>query len=179
MRKMFRSCALQVAFLAMISVSAAAMPFSILDGMNSLAAPFSMQLSSWEPIVDEPVEGWSLPMVSPAGLPPGALPADDGGFAISPESIAIPPIGGYQWITQEMYDSDWLAFMLWSNSRLLTNTNTGGGGAPFIPNNPPPPDNPPSGPGPTDPSFTSVPEPGGVCSLLIGGVLLVLTRRRA
>ncbi|MBM3755752.1 MAG: PEP-CTERM sorting domain-containing protein [Acidobacteria bacterium] len=79
-------------------------------------------------------------------------------------------------VSQSTYESDWLAFMLASNARLL-----GGGGEeeefefPMLPQQLPAALTQVTAPAPEE----AVPEPGTALSIVAGGVLLVLWRRQS
>lgn len=119
--------------------------------------------------------GGGLGMVSPPGLPPGALPSPEGGFVIDPKYIMLPEASGYQWISQDSYWADWLAFVLASNGRLNSVSEEEGvfefptaaasrsglpGAAALVAADAP------------------VPEPSSLLSIVTGGALLLIARRR-
>lgn len=129
------------------------------------------ELTMWT--TEEPENG-NMQMVAPPGLPPGALPSPYGGFVVDPENIGLPEVGGYQWVSAETYESDWLAFVLASNARLLGGTEEEGEFAfpvqaahPSTVVAPPPPGAPDE----------AVPEPASILSIAIGGALIAFRRR--
>ncbi len=129
------------------------------------------ELTVWT--TEEPENG-GMQMVAPPGLPTGALPSPEGGFVVDPENIGPPEMGGYQWVSQETYESDWLAFMLASNARLLEGTEEEGefefpALAAHLPSVVAPP------PGAPD---EAVPEPASILSIVIGGAFIAFQRRR-
>lgn len=152
-----------------------------LVGFAVEAAPILLDESEglmWTTEEETGEEGPGFEMVAPQGLPPGALPSPDGGFVIDPEYIALPEVGGYQWISQESYEADWLVFMLASNARLTTDPGTGEEEGVFE--------------FPTStvdlPQLSeieeaaaadeAVPEPSSLISIVTGGALLLLTQKR-
>ena len=94
---------------------------------------------------------------------------------INPENIGLPEVGGYQWVSPETYESDWLAFLLASNSKLLGgNEEEGAFEFPVVYSHPPAilALSSPSAPD------EAVPEPVSVLSMLIGGMFIAFRRRR-
>ena len=130
------------------------------------------ELTIWT--TEEPENG-SMQMVAPPGLPPGALPSPYGGFVVDPENIGLPEAGGYQWVSPETYESDWLAFVLESNARLLGGTGEEEEFAfPVQAAHPSTVVVPPPAGAPDE----AVPEPSNILSIVIGGALIAFQRRR-
>lgn len=153
-----------------------ALPLSLSDVFEEILSPNpSGPGNTAAPGETEGTGPAELGIVSPPGLPPGAVPSAEGGFMIAPEYIVGPEISGYQWTSQDTYEADWLAYMLASNARLLgVPEEESEFEFPMVPVH-----------APLELNFPlmaeqdeAVPEPASLFTVLAGGVLLALMRRR-